>query len=255
MSVLVTGAANGLGRAITELFLQEGHMVIGVDKEEVSVEHDNLISFQADITDHNSIQGIRDNLKEQGVSVSIIINNAGFFRFFPITDCHPEQLESIFKVNALAPLHIISAFGEDLISNKGRVIQISSENVKLSGPFQPYPSSKIALESLSVGARQELELVGVKLIIVRPGAIDTALLKWNSPQSETYNQFLKKFLSQAKDKMSSIAEPGSIARVVLKAATTTKPKKIYNVNHNGWLSLFSKLPQGLQERIIIKMLK
>ena len=111
------------------------------------------------------------------------------------------------------------------------------------------------MESLSTAARQELLLVGVKLIIVRPGAIETSLLNWNSPESEVYGGFLQKFLKQAHEKMSKVAAPSTVANLVYRAATTPDPRKVYNINHNSWLSIFSKLPEGLRERIIVRMLK
>ena len=142
-----------------------------------------------------------------------------------------------------------------LIRNQGRVIQISSENVKISGLFQPYPSTKIALESLSIAARQELSLVGVKLIIIRPGAMETDLLHWDEPQSEVYQSYLKKFFKTAQERMDRIVQPEQVSAMILKAANSKKPALIYNINHNRWLGVFSSLPQRWIDQLVVKMLK
>ena len=253
MTVLITGAAKGLGRAIAKKFLESGWEVIGLDKASFDYSHDGLTVYDVDITDMGRLKQIRADLLDRKVTISVLVNNAGFFKFFPITDSDPVELERIFSVNALAPMQMINIFRDDLVANQGRVIQISSENVKLSGLFQPYPSSKIALESLSTAARQELKLLGVKLIMIRPGAIKTELLEWNHPQSNTYRHYVDRFIRQANSKMSGSIPPEKVADLVHIAATTRKPKKIYNINHNRWLSVFSLLPGSLRDKIVTKM--
>lgn len=255
--VLITGAAFGLGSALVQTFCDAGWQVIGIDIDpavhELSKSNKSCLTFQVDVTKSDQLSGLKLELERREISVSCIVNNAGIFRFAPITEA--EDLNQIFSLNALAPFQVIRTFLNDLISNKGRVIQISSENVKMSGLFQPYPSSKIALESLSTAARQELALMDVELIIIRPGAINTRLLEWQTPVTSVYGPFLDKFMKQAKDKMRTIVAPEKVAALVMKSATASNPKRMYSINHNPWLGLFSRLPYGWQEKIILRMLK
>ena len=49
MKVVVTGSAQGIGKGIAELFLQKGHSVVGIDRQEASVEHENYTHIQCDV--------------------------------------------------------------------------------------------------------------------------------------------------------------------------------------------------------------
>ena len=67
MKVVVTGSAQGIGKGIAELFLQKGHSVVGIDRQEASVEHENYTHIQCDV---------RGELPEIS-DVEILVNNAG----------------------------------------------------------------------------------------------------------------------------------------------------------------------------------
>jgi len=69
MKILITGTSQGIGKAIAELFLNNGHDVIGIDRQKSSIEHCNYVHFQIDICDHNNLPDIND--------INILINNAG----------------------------------------------------------------------------------------------------------------------------------------------------------------------------------
>ncbi len=259
--ILITGAAHGLGRALVEEFIEKGWVVLAVDIDPVvelipeSKPAGKCHAFTTDVTSEEEVKALKNSVGKLNLQVACIINNAGIFRFAPITDSDISELRQIFELNTFSPFIIINAFLNDLISTGGRVVQISSENVKLSGLFQPYPSTKIALESLSIAARQELSLVGVSLVIVRPGAIDTRLLNWGTPESSVYKEYLAKFMDNANKRMGKTISPQKVARKVFHAATTAKPKLIYSINHGSFLAIFALMPPSLQQRIIQRMLR
>jgi len=255
MNVLITGAARGIGKAIAQHFLKNGWSVVALDREKILYDDSNLRSFQIDITHKEQLHSVKRKLEGEKVSINLLINNAGYFKFLPITDSSSEELEHIFRVNTLAPFTLINLFRDDLVKNQGRIINMSSENVKLSGPFQPYPSSKIALESLSEAASQELSLLGVDLVVVQPGAVATDLLRWDEPKSAVYSEFLTRFYKEAKSRMSSVIQPEHVARLVFRIAMSKSTRRVYKINHNPWLAVFSRMPRAIRERIIVRMLK
>ena len=69
MNILITGTSQGIGKAIAELFLKEGHSVVGIDRQEKSIEHPAYTHYLCDVRD-------RDKLPQTG-PVDILINNAG----------------------------------------------------------------------------------------------------------------------------------------------------------------------------------
>mgnify|MGYP003292185154 CR=1 FL=1 len=69
MKVLITGTSQGIGKAIAELFLDENHEVIGIDRADKSIPHRNYTHFKCDVRDKENLPEIND--------VEILINNAG----------------------------------------------------------------------------------------------------------------------------------------------------------------------------------
>ena len=254
--VLITGAAKGLGRAAAELFRSEGWNVVAIDMDEsvLQIADEFIHTYVADVTSETEITKVAEQVREAGLSVTVIVNNAGIFEFLPITDTDFQSLQRIFNLNTLAPFLVIKCFLGDLTKNQGRVIQISSENVKLNGLFQPYPSSKIALEALSEGARQELSLMGISLCIIRPGAIKTDLLDWSTPISPVYQSYINRLVSQANERMGKVIAPEKVASLIYEVAKSKRPQYIYSINHNRFLAMFSRLPFRWRDRIVKSMI-
>ena len=227
-AILITGALGGLGKALVEASekLSNVDYIIATDvKKEILQVYEKssrIIGLEMDVSSEESILNIRQTIRELRIEIKYIINNAGIARFFPVSETDQSSLDQILKINAYGPVMTVSAFINDLIKHKGRVIQISSDNVRLSGAFQPYASSKIAMESLSVAMRQELDLHGVKLVLIRPGAIRTNLLNEVdqaelSNKNSIYKAQFTKFRTLAGKEVGRITKPEKVAQLVIKA--------------------------------------
>ncbi len=261
--ILITGALGGLGHALVEAAMQlkDIDRIVAADKKpeilNAHKDHHTIVGMLMDVGSQRSIEEVRDSIHKLGISVKYIINNAGIARFFPISEADEAHLDAIVKVNTYGPVLTVSAFLNDLVQNKGRVIQISSDNVRLSGLFQPYASTKIALESFSIAMRQELGLRGVDLILIRPGAIDTGLLhevgSAKIPDNNSiYREDFEKFTGMAQKEVGRTIEPSKVARLIMKALTAKKPKRIYSINKNAKISFLAKFPQRWIDFLIRK---
>ncbi|MBQ9833508.1 MAG: SDR family oxidoreductase, partial [Clostridia bacterium] len=91
MKVLITGTSQGIGLAIAEHFLAEGHEVIGIDRRSTSIRHNNYRHNQCDVRDYEKLPDI------QGINV--LINNAG------------TQNENDIDINLKALIHITEKYG------------------------------------------------------------------------------------------------------------------------------------------------
>lgn len=265
-AILITGAAGGLGKALVEMAktLHDVDFIIATDiREEITelfASDKKVIGLIMDAGDGNSIKNVKNRLDKQGISVKYIINNAGIFMFRPVSEMTEELLDKILKVNTYGPVLTISVFLDHLIKTRGRVIQISSDSVRLSTLFQPYPASKIALEALSTSMRQELGLLGIDLILIRSGAIKTNLInEINSHEvpvgKSKYTKFLKKFIERAQKDVGKTVEPEKVAMLVKKALMESRPRNIYQINRNKTISMISSLPQKWIDLLLQKMVK
>jgi len=250
-AILITGAAGGLGSAIVEMLkdLSGLDYIIGTDIQEKILDHykddPKVLGHIMDVGSEISIKKVRDQLQKMNISVKYLVNCAGIAVFHPISESTEALLDKTLKVNTYGPILTVSIFLEDLIETKGRVIQISSDSVRLPTLFHPYPNSKIALEAYSTSMRQELDLFGVDLVMIRPGAINTDLInevKSASVPAEdsSYKQYFQNFLKLAKEDVGKMVEPYQVAELVKKALLAKKPKRIYSINKNRKISLLAK---------------
>jgi short-subunit dehydrogenase len=265
-TILITGAAGGFGKALVDMAvaLPDIDKVIATD---ISSNIGELYNYLPDVmglvmdaTSEDSIKDVRAILHKENLRVKYIINNAGVFMFHPVSEMTEELLTRIMKINSFAPVLTVSVFLDDLIKSKGMVVQISSCGVKFPTMFQSYPASKIAMEALSVSMRQELELVGVKMIFIRSGAINTGLIsemkKLPVPAEESsYESFYKRYLNNVQKSVGKVIEPEEVAKVVGRAFTDSKPKNIYTLNRNTTIRILSLFPQKIQDMLLKQMVK
>lgn len=256
--ILITGAAGGLGSACVGMALQlDVDVIIAVDLQVPLFKDDKILNFKLDVREEKEILGLKKNLEDRGISIKYLINNAGVFDLFAVSEANQNLLDKTLKVNLYGPILCTSIFREHLIQNKGRVIQISSVSVKLPVLFMPYPNSKIALEAFSISMRQELSLHGVKLIIVRPGAMDTQLIqgikKIENPISlSDYQKPYNRFLEIAKKDVGQSVPPQKVAQLINKALRVKRPKRIYSINKNRKIGIVLLFPVWLRDRLIVK---
>ena len=91
MNVLITGTSQGIGRAIAERFLREGHTVFGIDRQAAAIVHGNYRHDQMDVRDYDALPELPN--------VDILINNAG------------TQNEDDIDVNLKALMHVTEKYG------------------------------------------------------------------------------------------------------------------------------------------------
>ena len=261
--LLITGATGGLGsqliiKALEHLTID---MVVATDinneiKEKYKT-HKKVIGYQMDVGSESSIQDVKEKLVKKNIRVKYLINNAGVNAFFPISESRQSHLDSILRVNLYGQLLTVSTFLDDLIATKGRVVQISSDSVRLPIPFHPYPASKISMEAFSISMRRELHLFGVDLVLIRPGAIDTNFVAEmkninNAIENSRYKEYFEKFALLAKKNIGKRSQPAQVADLVVKVLKTKKTKHVYSINKNRKISFFRFFSDKMKDKLIEK---
>lgn len=179
--LLITGAANGLGKATALHFARQGWRVTATDiDQEGLITLDGIEGITArvmDVTSDPSVSDVFFELEKAGDRLDLIINNAGIDRYIPFSEAPAEAFREIFEINLFGAYRVNLSFLPILNSPGGRIIQIGSESHHLALPFMPYPLTKRGVEAYSLSLRQELKFRGIDVVVVRPGAIDTAFIK------------------------------------------------------------------------------
>ncbi len=120
MKVLVTGSARGIGKAIAERFLKDNFTVIGIDRNDSTINDDNYTHFVCDVRDYGNLPNLTD--------VNILINNAG------------TQNEDDININLKSLIHITERYGvQEKISS---ILNIGSASAHTGAEFPEYCASK-----------------------------------------------------------------------------------------------------------------
>ena len=263
MNVLVTGASGGIGYAVTEHFAKNGVHVYACDVREREFSNENITFFKLDVASVEAVKQASEQLREQGVCFDSIVNIAGIFTIDSFIEIPPETLEKIFAVNFLGAVYVNKYF-HPLLNKGGRILVTTSEVAPLEPmPFNAiYSATKTALESYTQGLRQELNLLGQKVITIRPGAFNTelahgSLVKTKELTEKTvlYKGQSKKFYSLVKMFMGKPMPPQKIAPTYYKALTAKRPKLVYTKHLNPLLLLMNILPKRLQCFAVKTLLK
>jgi NAD(P)-dependent dehydrogenase (short-subunit alcohol dehydrogenase family) len=261
--VLITGAKGGLGMALTRKFLDQGWNVIATDLPEkinVTTPGSNLWETAMDVTSDESVRFLAGQVRKENLVLDMIINNAGIDRSFTLCEAPVEMFREVMEVNVFGSYRVNREFLPMLKKPGGRIIEISSESEKISVPFMPYPISKKFLEAYSRALRQEVKFMGIGVIIIRPGAINTPLLEnvknmRNPIPSSLLQAPFEKFASKAFKKIRKPIEPAVAAGFIFKAVTGKKIRNLYRINNDLQLSLVSLLPTRLFEWMVHRRLQ
>lgn len=182
---LVTGAGQGIGRAIALRLAKDGADIAIVDvkeermkavADEVKAVGRKATTFRADVTNRDEVYAAVDHAEKELGGFDIMINNAGIAQVQPIVDITPEELDSILKVNVYGVLWGIQAAAKRLKQRKqkGKIISASSiaghDGFALLGA---YSATKFAIRALTQAAAKELASDGITVNAYCPGVVGT----------------------------------------------------------------------------------
>ena len=174
--VFISGASRGIGTAIAEHFANKGHKVIGTSRNNFTFDSDNtnLIPLSLDITNRDSVNECMDYLKENNLTPSILINNAGITSDQLFLRMKDEDWDNVIATNLTGTFNLTKALIKGMIKSRyGRIINISSVSGLMGNPGQVnYSSAKaveMRLKNMNIYAKAMLALCstleGLKMFV------------------------------------------------------------------------------------------
>lgn len=261
--IVVTGAYGGMGRAVVDALLGEGYFVFALDRRISGEPQANMMPIEVDVTSGVSIRGAYEIIKETTNEVHAIIHMAGVYMLDSLVEMDEERFLRAFDVNLFGVYRINKLF-LPLLREGSRVVITSSELAPLDPlPFTGiYAITKTALEKYAYSLRMELQLLGISVSVIRPGAVKTALLDDSTRELDSFVENTELYSPNA-DRFKGIVEsveaknvpPERVAKLVIKAVKAKKPSFVYNLNRNPLLLLLNMLPKRLATFIIKRILK
>lgn len=173
--IVITGAGDGLGRALARRFAADGETVVllGRTLSKVQAVADELgaphFAIQCDVGQPDSVRAAFAEIAKRHGTVDVLINNAGIFEPFTLAEVRDDQIANLLSANLAGPI-FCSREVLPLMAGGGHIINVSSESVHINMPMLwLYAGTKTALEFMSDMWGDELAPAGVRVTVVRAG--------------------------------------------------------------------------------------
>jgi NAD(P)-dependent dehydrogenase (short-subunit alcohol dehydrogenase family) len=194
---VVTGAANGIGRALAVGLVAEGMRVVAADIDEAGAKETvagcgaEAVARRVDVSDSESVAALADGCFAEFGQVDLLVNNAGVFQGGLSWERSIEDWEWTFGVNVYGIIHGHRSFVPRMIAQgtEGHVVNTASVAAFVSGPTSaPYIVSKCAALSLTECLAHDLAAVGAKIgaSVLTPSAFDTGIARTAGVRPERF---------------------------------------------------------------------
>ena len=215
-TALVTGAANGIGRAIAERFVAEGATVVAVDREELPDLGPSARPLRWDLADTPSLDALVAEAESAGRTLDILVNNAGVYAPQLAVDLTLDGYGSVLAVNLHAPVFLASRAARGMTERGyGRIVNITSIHGRF-GEEQAlsYDVAKGGLEQATRTLAIELSRHGVLVNAVAPGFVSTRMSIVDGVNELESEWFEEVYLRHAKLPIRRYAMPAEVAEHV-----------------------------------------
>ena len=168
MKVLITGTTQGIGKAIAELFLRNGHTVIGIDRQASSIFHTSYTHYMCDVRDKENLPDID--------GVEVLVNNAG------------TQNEADIDINLKALIYITEKYGvQPKIKS---ILNIGSASAHTGAEFPEYCASKGGVLAYTKNVAMRVAVYGATCNSLDPGGVLTPLNECVINDKELWEQIM-----------------------------------------------------------------
>ncbi len=271
---LVTGASTGIGAATATLLAGHAERVYaGARNDEaaraIEATHPNIRALRLDVTDDDSIAAAFNAVRDSGYELAGLVNNAGISVAGPVERLPLSRWRKQFDVNLFGQIAVTQAFLPLLRASKGRIVFVGSIAGRLAVPFlAPYSASKFALRATVDALRVELGPSGIAVALIQPGAVKTpiwqkgrdgrdAMIAEMGPNASAgYEGAIESLVAQTHLSEENGVPADDVARVILEALTSPKPRAQYIVGKDARIqALLSRLPTTISDALLRKAMK
>ncbi|WP_153101112.1 SDR family NAD(P)-dependent oxidoreductase [Paraburkholderia hayleyella] len=192
-TVLVTGAARGLGAVVARRFHDAGYQVALGDivieeaqalARELSTDGSSAFALKLDVTAKADFAAARDTLLERWGSIDVLVNNAGASKVVPVMEITAEQFEQVINVNLRSVLYGCQVFGQYFAHRgAGRIVNIASLAGQNGGSATGahYAAAKGGAITLTKVFARDLAAYGVTVNAISPGPLDLPVVHESVP--------------------------------------------------------------------------
>lgn len=256
--VVITGASQGIGRAIATCFASQGNRVFDLSRHGVST--DNITHLFCDVTNPDSVQEAIQTILNRESSIDLLICNAGFGIAGAVEFTKMADAQQQFQVNFFGALTTVQTVLPAMRKQRqGRILFISSVAAVFSIPFQSfYSAAKSALNAMALALRSELvEYKDIQVSVLQLGDVSshfTAARKTDWTGEQVYPKMRSSIESMERDEQTGMTPEYVAKRVGCLLRRRTLPP-VYTIGWTYCLFVFLQrlLPQCLIRWIVTRM--
>jgi len=229
-SVLITGTSKGIGLEAALAFGRAGHTVHATMRnpsqspalaEAASKDKLPITVSAMDVDSDESVNRAFATINQHHGPIDVLVNNAGIERSESVEELPLAEFRAVMETNYFGVIRCIHAVAPHMRKRgNGCIINVSSVAGRLtSPPLSPYTASKWALEALTEALAGEMKTFNVRVALVEPGIIDTAMARriGDAPPASVYKQPAR-FASLFAASLKNPASPSVVAQKILEVA-------------------------------------
>jgi NAD(P)-dependent dehydrogenase (short-subunit alcohol dehydrogenase family) len=277
-AVVITGASSGIGAACALALDKIGYRVFAgvrnaADGEDLQRRSGpRLMPIRIDVTDEASILAARHTVRAMMGEAGLagLVNNAGIGVAGPVEAVPLADWRRQFDVNFFGLITVTQIFLPLIRQGRGRIVNIGSIAGRAAMPFMaPYSASKYALEALTDALRIELQPWGVRVALIEPGAIATAMWKkrrketnswdasWSADLKPLYQAGFARITDIAAEAGERAQSTALVAEAVIHALRARFPRTRYLVGSDARIraGLALLLPDRLNDWLVTRIVK
>jgi NAD(P)-dependent dehydrogenase (short-subunit alcohol dehydrogenase family) len=258
-SVLITGASSGIGASAAQHLANRGFRVFGTSRSPArhasGTPHVEWIEL--DVQDDASVGKGFSEVRAAAGGLDALVCNAGNGIFGSVEEVSLDTAREQFETNFFGVLRCVRAVLPGMRkAGRGRIVLVGSLSGRAPIPFQAhYSASKAAVEALALALRNEVHPLGVKVVLIEPGDINTGFndgMDWGDPAASVYGERTLAAERVIREALPRAPGPELVARAIHSALTARRPRVRYTIGAEAALTPIGKrlLPDGLFQRLI-----
>ena len=252
---LVTGSSTGFGRSLVEDLVARGENVVATARDSrtlsdlVARAPERVLALSLDVTKRDEIASAVQSASERFGAIDVLVNNAGYSIVGAVEETSEAELRAAFEPMFFGAVAMTQAVLPGMRERRsGTIVQISSVGGFITAPgFGPYCAVKHALEAMSEALAAEVAPLGLRVLIVEPGAFRTRLFGSafrSMPAMDAYRDTVgptRAYAAQSEGKQPG--DPAKAARAIIDTVNAGSPNLRLPLGADAVQSIRGKLSQ------------